>query len=380
MKALHFGAGNIGRGFVGVILHNAGYELVFADVSAELIDALNTQESYTVHEVGEQPRDIEVTNFSGVNSAQDLEQLYEHIASADLITTAVGPRVLEIIAPTIAEGLRRKQGDKVAILACENAINATEGLARAIREHYPQADDVALFANTAVDRIVPNQKPGQGLDVTVENYFEWVVEQTPFGENIPEIPGVTWVADLEPYITRKLFTVNTGHAATAYFGNDAGITKISDALANPEVHQKVAAVLAETKQLLVEKYEFSEQQQQEYVDKILVRFANPQLPDTTDRVGRAPLRKISEHERFIGPAAQLAQRGHRPAALLDAVGAALNFDVESDSESQELQRRLSLTEGKEEAVAELVTDLCGIPSSHPLFADLLAVFLKKAAQ
>ena len=144
MKALHFGAGNIGRGFVGVILHNADYELVFADVAAPLIDALNSNDSYTVHEVGQDPKDITITGFSGVNSAEDKDALLAHIADADVITTAVGPTVLKIIAPTIAEGLRQRAATsdgskgKVAVMACENAINATDGLAEAIRQEFPE--------------------------------------------------------------------------------------------------------------------------------------------------------------------------------------------------------------------------------------------------
>lgn len=377
MKALHFGAGNIGRGFVGVLLNKAGYELVFADVAAPLIDALNSQDSYTVHEVGAQPRDIQITGFSGVNSATDPEGLLEQIKTADVITTAVGPTVLKIIAPTLAEGLRERAaagGSAVAVMACENAINATDGLAQAIREVYPEVDQIAIFANTAVDRIVPNQAPGQDLDVTVENYYEWAVESPAFGDNVPEIPGVTWVEDLAPYITRKLFTVNTGHAATAYFGYRAGISKISDALEDRAVHAKVEAVLGETKALLVEKFGFAPEVQQDYVDKILTRFANPYLPDTVERVGRAPLRKISGGERFVGPAAELAEHGLDASALVEAVGAALGFDVADDEEAQQLQSKLSAARGNRAATDMLVSELTGVGPDHPLFEALAETF------
>ena len=259
-------------------------------------------------------------------------------------------------------------------MACENAINATDGLAEAIRQEFPEVEEVAIFANTAVDRIVPDQAPGQGLDVTVENYFEWAVESTPFGDNVPDISGVTWVDDLAPYITRKLFTVNTGHAATAYFGYNAGITKIADALADPQVRAHVEAVLAETKTLVVEKFGFAPEVQQAYIDKIIQRFLNPSLPDTVQRVGRAPLRKISRNERFIGSAAELAERGHDTPALVNTVAAALHFDVPEDPESRELQEKLAAARGSREATDVLVTELTGIAPEHPLFASLSEAF------
>lgn len=388
-KTLHFGAGNIGRGFVGAILHEADYQLVFADVAAPLIDSLNELESYTVHEVGSGARDITVTGFSGINSAEDLEGLYDQIIEADLITTAVGPTVLELIAPTIAEGLRRRATagkGKVAVMACENAINATDGLAESIRKAYPEANEIAFFPNTAVDRIVPNQERRSGaeaLDVTVETYHEWAVESAPFkdaGIEVPEIAGITWVDDLAPYITRKLFTVNTGHAATAYFGKQAGISGIAEALSHEEIRTKVAAVLAETKQLIVEKFGFDPEVQQAYVDKILTRFQNPELPDTTDRVGRAPLRKISRHERFIGPAAELAERGHKTTALVSAVSAALDFHVPGDAESVELRKRLTEAGDDRDATDALVTELTGIASEHPLFPALSQAFAREAVR
>ncbi|MBM7051193.1 MULTISPECIES: mannitol-1-phosphate 5-dehydrogenase [unclassified Rothia (in: high G+C Gram-positive bacteria)] len=380
-KAVHFGAGNIGRGFVGVLLHEAGYELVFSDVAAPVIDKLNSLESYTVHEVGHTPRDLEITGFRGINSAETPEVLAQEIATADVVTTAVGPKILKFVAKNIAEGLELRAAagteGKVAVMACENAINATDMLAAAVREHYPAADSVATFANTAVDRIVPAQDPGDGLDVTVENYYEWAIESAPFNGTPPEIPGATWVDDLAPYITRKLFTVNTGHATAAYFGRAAGISKISDVLENAEIRAKVEATLAETKDLIVRRFGFEPDVQQAYIEKIIARFENPHLPDTVERVGRGPLRKISRYERFTGPAADLAELGRPTDALLATISALLDFNVVDDEESQELQRKLSELSAGTITAEALTEELTGLDTQHPLFTDLVAVIAAK---
>ncbi|QJU52422.1 mannitol-1-phosphate 5-dehydrogenase [Herbiconiux sp. KACC 21604] len=373
MKAVHFGAGNIGRGFVGLILHDAGYEIVFADVNAELIDALAASESYRVHAVGENSSTRTVTGYRALNSGTDTDAVVAEIATADVVTTAVGPTILKFVAPVIAEALGRRDPElpPLTVMACENAINATDLLRAEVVGRLDGGEDApeltrAVFANTAVDRIVPNQAPDAGLDVTVEDFFEWAIEEGPFGDAVPDIPDAHFVPDLAPYIERKLFTVNTGHATVAYHGWVEGASTLADALSIPEVFAEVKAVLEETKALLVVKHEFDPATQEAYLEKNLVRFANPYLTDTPERVGRQPLRKISRHERFIGPAAELAERGLPTDALLRAVRSALRFDAPSDPQTAELADRLSsLTP---EAFA---TEVCGIEPEHPLFAALV---------
>lgn len=379
MKAVHFGAGNIGRGFVGLLLHEAGYEVVFADVSAELIGALQESDAYVVHEVGDGARDWAVDNYRAINSGTNSTEIVSEIATADLVTTAVGPNVLRFVAPLIAAALLERSADapRLGVMACENAINATDVLLAAIETELPDADRAtalakAAFANTAVDRIVPAQEQnaatGPSLDVTVESYCEWVIDRTPFAGAEPAIPGALFVDDLAPYIERKLFTVNTGHATIAYFGFLSGASTISDALAVPSVDAAVRAVLSETKTLLVAKHGIPDDEQQAYIDKILLRFSNPHLPDTVDRVGRQPLRKLSRHERFIAPAAELAESGVTPVALLDAIGAALRFDVPGDEQSVELRAILAAKPAE-----DVTREIYGIEEAHPLFGDLVAV-------
>ncbi|MFZ4894724.1 mannitol-1-phosphate 5-dehydrogenase [Plantibacter sp. Mn2098] len=382
-KAVHFGAGNIGRGFVGLLLHQGGYEVVFADVNAGLIDQIAAADEYTVHEVGDGGSDTVVTGFRAINSAADEEALVAEIATADIVTTAVGPTILRFVAPVIARGLDRRDASlpPLAVMACENAINATDLLASEVRAAVGDAaweslSEKAVFANTAVDRIVPGQPEGHGIDVTVETFYEWAIESPAFGGNLPNLPGAHFVEDLAPYIERKLFTVNTGHATVAYYGARAGIGPIAEALANPDIAAAVTRVLEETSSLLVAKHGLDVDELREYRETILRRFANVHLPDTVERVGRQPLRKLSRTERFIGPAAELAERGLSAAALVDAIGAALEFDVADDEQSVELQHLLGTLSAE-----RFVEDVTGLAPEHPLYAAVLgAVAARQSAR
>lgn len=381
MKAVHFGAGNIGRGFVGLLLHEGGYEVVFSDVADALVDAVNAADSYTVHEAGPGGVDHVVTGFRAVNSRTDPDAAAGEVATADLVTTAVGPTVLRFVAPVIVEGLRLRSADAapLGVMACENAIGATDTL-RAEIETAAGADADALlrravFANTAVDRIVPPQAGGPGVDVTVEPYFEWAIESGPFGGERPNIPGAHFVENLAPSIERKLFTVNTGHAAAAYFGAQSGVERLSDALADPAIAAKVSAALQETSAVLVAEHALDPAELAAYRSTILDRFRNPELIDTVQRVGRQPLRKLSRHERFIGPAASAAERGLPADALIAAVAAALAFEDEDDEQSIELQRML-----RTEDPASLTAHITGLDPMHLLFPAVLdAVLARQSA-
>ena len=253
-------------------------------------------------------------------------------------------------------------------------IGATDTLAGFIKEpkNTPEdrlstINDRARFANSAIDRIVPGQDPDAGLNVKIESFYEWVVDKTPFAPHgPPKVNAIKWVDDLMPYIERKLFTVNTGHATAAYYGHARGKHTIADALEDKEINNIVRECLAETSHLIVNKHGISVQEQKDYVEKIIKRISNPHLEDVVERVGRAPLRKLGRKERFVGPAHHLAEQGDKYTALLGAMEQAFKFvDVKDDEESFELGKML-----KSQDAPSIVSKVCGLEKSDKMFSEV----------
>lgn len=385
LKAVHFGAGNIGRGFVACFLHNSGYEVVFADVVPDVVDKLNSTKEYKVIEVGtEGTTENIITNYRAINSRTHADDLVNEIATADVVTCSVGPTILKFIAPVIAQGIDKRAEDlkPLAVIACENMINATTALADHIKdpkntpaERLDTHDKRARYANSAIDRIVPAQDADAGLNVKLEKFYEWVVEQLPFKGEHPPIDGINWVEHLEPYIERKLYTVNTGHATAAYHGYNRKKRTVYDALQDKDILAEVKKALANTSDLITSKHETSEEEQAAYVKKIISRIGNPHLEDAVERVGRAPLRKLGRKERFIGPAAALAELGKDCSGLLDAAEMALRFqNVEGDEESAELAQKMASMDAD-----SIVGEVCGLQKSEKLYPMMVDIVKKVQA-
>src|ERR671917_152137 len=163
MLAVHFGAGNIGRGFIGQLLHESGYDIVFVDVRDDVVEALKTQGRYDVILADENEEHIAVDRVTALHSARDAEEVTARLAEADLVTTAVGPSFFPVIAPAIAAGLvkrARLEGAPVNVIACENMIGASQALKGYVLEHVSEeererVEEISGFPNAAVDRIVP---------------------------------------------------------------------------------------------------------------------------------------------------------------------------------------------------------------------------------
>lgn len=346
MKAVHFGAGNIGRGFIGKVLSDSNVAVTFADVDTPLVDQLSHDQSYKVKVVGSECKIDTVTHVTAVNSASD--DVIEQIIHTDLVTTAVGPNVLNIIAKTIAKGLTKRfdSGNEspLNIIACENMVRGTTHLKNEVYSHmnanyHDRCDELIGFVDSAVDRIVPPSEAANEdlLEVTVESFSEWIVDEQQFKGDAPDIAGMEKTNNLMAFVERKLFTLNTGHCITAYLGALKGHETIRDAIQDPEIRSEVKAAMEESGEVLIRRYGFDKELHATYIEKILSRFANPYLRDEIDRVARQPIRKLGENDRLIKPLLGTIEYGTENKTLLKGIAAAFKYVNVTDPQAVELQ-------------------------------------------
>jgi mannitol-1-phosphate 5-dehydrogenase len=363
-KALHFGAGNIGRGFIGPLLVDSGYHVVFVDIDKGIINALNERRSYNVHVIGSEGPSKHISSVSGLLSQSDdvIHQLAD--PNVRIMTTAVGPNVLFKLAPTIAKGIqarRKADAGSLNIIACENMVGQTTALYRCVSQHLPSedqtwADHHVGFANCSVDRIVPPGEPKRNsLDVEVEEFYEWVVDEAALRAPIePKVKGMDLTRDLDAYVERKIFTLNCAHAIAAYLGHIKHHITVDQAIQDPNIYSVVRGATGEGGAALIKKYNFNPTAHEKTIERILKRIADPNLADTVTRVGRQPMRKLGRTDRLLGPTNLARMYGLSADNLLRGIAAAFLFDVKDDEESVELQSKV-----KSVGIVKTVSEITG---------------------
>ncbi len=321
-----FGAGNIGRGLIGWLFGRAGWELVFVDISRELVDLLNSEGSYPVVEVGHGGRSTETIGRVSAVSATDADRAVKATASADVVCTAVGAGALGKVAPVIAAALRQ-DGSRVGnVLACENADPNTAQLRNHISRISGALPAGVGFPETMVDRLVPGST-GEGLTVEVESAFDFKIAEEGWVGDPPGVEGFDLVPDLLLHRKKKLWLVNGLHAGAAFLGLAAGHDSIAEAVSDPTIRPQLEEMVQSMAGVLAA--EFGHRSSAElagYGRSNLERFAGGALTDPVRRVARNPLRKLGPDERLVGPAREAARMGLPTGALCDAIAAGLSAD------------------------------------------------------
>ncbi len=353
-QAIIFGAGNIGRGFIGELFSASGLNVTFVDVVDGLIDAINQRGAYTIELVDNETHELrEIRPVRALHSQRDALEAAQAIASADLAATAVGARVLPHIAPLIADGLRQRRRagclKPLNIIVCENLKNAAQQLREMVFGHLDAenrawAEDHVGFVDTVIGRMVPppteeyrRQDPSR---ILVEPYRELPVDRAGFVGFPPPVDGIQVCDNFPVYTARKLYIHNCGHAVLAYLGYLRGLEFGYQALVDEKIRPILDEALEESVRAIARFYNADENWLRAHVADLMRRFANRALGDTIFRLGRDPMRKLAPNDRLIGPLRLAESSGINPASLCKAVAAGYLFDPAQDPLAQELQQQI----------------------------------------
>lgn len=336
-----FGAGNIGRSFIGQIFSRAGFEVVFVDLDRELVEALNRHGSYTVihrdPSGGEEA--LEIGPVCAVDGG-DLPQVSAVLARTRYVATAVGANALPGVLPILARETERRSREQshsvgpLDIILAENI----HGAGRIVREAVPGAGVVECSVGKMVPIVPQVQRERDIRTVYAEAYNTLIVDREGWKNPIPPVPELLPVAPIAAWIDRKLFIHNLGHAACAYLACAAGeeIRFIWEAVTRSNIRERARHVMESSAEALLLEYPgvFTEKQLIEHMDDLLYRFSSRSLGDTIYRVGRDIPRKLGPSERIMG-ALRLLQRHHRDTTPLEEVyRAALRFYARDDQGEQ----------------------------------------------
>jgi len=312
-KIVLFGAGKIGRSFIGQIFSNSGYEVVFVDISDEIVNLLNEKGKYKIEIKDAHPETIWVENVRAVH-ANNVEKVSQEIATADVLATAVGVNNIPSVYSNIAAGLLKRyklHRGPIDIIICENLRNSSkffrEGLSKHLPKEYP-LDSLVGLVETSVDTMAPEipsyQRKKDPLLVFRESYGKLIAEKKGFKNEPPKIKGLELKDNVTSYFDRKFFILNMGHAVIAYLGylTDPKMKYIWEAINDDNIRAVLEGAMWESGHALIAEYskQFNNENIGRYINNVIRRLGNQALGDTIYRVGRDVPRKISRNERLVG--------------------------------------------------------------------------------
>jgi mannitol-1-phosphate 5-dehydrogenase len=371
-KLVLFGAGKIGRSFIGQLFSVGGYEVVFIDVYKPIIDELNHRGNYNVIIKSERTEILNITNVRGVY-ASDEKRVAEEVATAGILAVSVGLNGLKYIFPLLANGLLERlkidNNSALDIIIAENMRNADAyfhaELSKYLPGNYPLHNLVGLI-ETSIGKMVPimQKKDIQDdvLQIFAEPYNTLILNKKAFKNPIPGIKGLAPKENIKAWVDRKLFIHNLGHAASAFIGHlyDPRFIYIYEALAVTEVNEHVTAAMLQSADILRKKYpgEFTSEDLDDHIKDLLLRFRNKALGDTIFRVGCDLMRKLGPEDRLAGAIKSALDNDLLYDKILFALVCGCHFKAK-DQEGNMLKEDIEFFNHYKNDIKSILTNVCG---------------------
>lgn len=390
-KALMYGAGNIGRGFIGKRFFLSGYHTVFVDVNADMVEKLRAAGRYPIYVTsGDKYLPEWVENCTAVNG-RDEAAVIEEIATCDIMATALGVNVLPHVAALIARGIlaRRERGGRpLNILICENLIGSDKFLRDLVAPHIPAEaqsyflDEVG-FVSVSVGITVPPTPEKflaeDPLAVCTDLYRELPADALgfrPVGAPTPEIDGMVVFSPFGYFIERKLLIHNMGHALMAYLGYLKKYNYIYEVAADGEIKYILTRALVESARALAKRHGAPLEDVMNFVETLIPRLDNPLLEDTLFRVGRDTKRKLAAGDRLGGAYLMVREQGGVPAHIAVGIAAGYLFDCPEDPIAVEVSAY-----AREAGLAAALEKYSGItdPRDVAMISDIYTLLDRRAS-
>jgi mannitol-1-phosphate 5-dehydrogenase len=328
-KIVIFGAGKIGRSFIGQLFGCSGYKVIFVDIDPAMISLLNRKGNYRVVIKGEKEEEIIVPDVEAI-SALDKDKVSDAVSTAGIIAVSVGKNALEKVIPVISAGILKRSvaapDVPLDIILAENMRSAADFVREQLKKNLPASfpvDSMVGLIETSIGKMVPIMPLAElekdPLVVFAEPYNSLILDAKGFKSPIPEVKGLAPKANIKAWVDRKAFIHNLGHATAAYWGYSKypEAVYMYEVLEDKEVLQFTRKVMLQSADILKAAYpgEFTDSDLEDHIDDLIRRFRNKALQDTIFRVGQDLTRKLSSDDRFMG-AIHLAMHYGKPYDLI----------------------------------------------------------------
>lgn len=343
---LIFGAGKIGRSFIGQLFAKERYQIVFVDMDPLLVSELNRRGSYPVIIRGpEKEERLEIENVSAIHALEE-DKVLEAFENADIIAVSVGKKALSAVARSIAEGLLEREktcpGRILDIILAENMRSADQYLREILEEFLPGSyplDRQVGLVETSIGKMVPimtsRDQEIDPLQLFAEPYNTLILDKKGFKGTIPPIKEFALKENMKAWVDRKAFIHNLGHATAAYSGYllHPQAIYMYEILADPKVREFTRKVMEQSAGILLQVYpdEFTTTGLTHHIEDLLTRFQNKNLGDTLFRVGCDLHRKLGKDDRFMGIIRLAIEKNLPFDKILEALSMGFVFKAKDES-------------------------------------------------